>query len=109
MEPAAASTRVAHNLSPQPTPLIGREHDLETINARLLREDVRLLTLTGPGGSGKTRLAIAAAERALHRFPGGAFFVDLAPLRDPRDVTSAIARALQLPQPWPADVASGSW
>ena len=105
MESAGARDRVAHNLSPQPTPLIGREHDLEMINQRLLREDVRLLTLTGPGGSGKTRLAIASAERSLHRFQGGTFFVDLAPLRDPREVTSAIARVLQLPQPWPGDLA----
>jgi non-specific serine/threonine protein kinase len=105
VELGAARDGVAHNLSPQPTPLIGREHDLETINRRLLREDVRLLTLTGPGGSGKTRLAIAAAERSLHRFHGGTFFVDLAPLRDPRVVTSAVARVLQLPQPWPDDLA----
>jgi predicted ATPase/DNA-binding CsgD family transcriptional regulator len=70
----------------------------------LLQEDVRLLTLTGPGGSGKTRLAIACAERLLPIFPDGVYFVDLAPLRDSRDVVSAIARGLQLSEPWPADV-----
>jgi len=94
-----------HNLSPQPTPPIGREYDVETIHRRLLREDVRLLTFTGPGGSGKTRLAIASAEHLLPNFQDGVYFVDLAPLRDPRDVTSAIARVLQLPEPWSADLA----
>jgi predicted ATPase/DNA-binding CsgD family transcriptional regulator len=71
----------------------------------LLHEDVRLLTLTGPGGSGKTRLAIACAERSLPIFPDGVYFVDLAPLRYSRDVVSAIARVLRLSEPWPADVA----
>jgi predicted ATPase len=105
VQTAVARSRTAHNLGPQPTPLIGREHDLEAVQQRLLDEDVRLLTLTGPGGSGKTRLAIACAERSSPIFPDGVYFVDLAPLRDPRAVVSAIARALQLSEPWPADVA----
>lgn len=53
MELAGALDRVAHNLSPQPTPLIGREHELEAIDRRLLREDVRLLTLTDPAAAVK--------------------------------------------------------
>jgi predicted ATPase len=85
--------------------LIGRDRDLEAVQQRLLHEGVRLLTLTGPGGSGKTRLAIACAERSLPIFPDGVYFVDLAPIHDSRDVVSAIARAMQLPEPWPADVA----
>jgi hypothetical protein len=52
-----------HNLRPQPTSLIGREHDLDELARRLLLADGRLLTLTGPGGTGKTRLAVAGAER----------------------------------------------
>ena len=86
----------ANNLSPQATPLIGRERDLARLQQHLLGEDVRLITLTGPGGTGKTRLAIACAQQMLQHFYDGVYFVDLAPLRHARFVLSTIARTLQV-------------
>src|SRR5215471_5382996 len=97
MEPLAGRHQPPHNLRPQPTSLIGREHALDALTQSLLLADVRLLTLTGPGGTGKTRLAIAGAERALSHFQHGVYIVDLAPLHDPVLVIPTIAHILQLP------------
>src|SRR5215204_5878140 len=87
-----------HNLPAQPTPLVGRERELESARQQLLSSTapVRLLTLTGPGGTGKTRLALEVAASLLDVFDGGVYLVDLVPLADARLVQSAIARTLGL-------------
>src|SRR5262245_47692373 len=83
-----------HNLPPQPTALIGREAEIAAVCGLLRRDDTHLLTLTGPGGTGKTRLALQAAAELLDDFRDGVFFVPLAPIRDPQLVAAAIAAAL---------------
>lgn len=100
---------IRHNLPPQPTPFIGRKTDLEQIATRLDDLTCRLLTIVGPGGMGKTRLAIAAAQSILERelpvdnrkskianpkFEDGIFFVALAGVASPDLLVSTIASAL---------------
>ncbi|HEY0069991.1 MAG TPA: tetratricopeptide repeat protein [Chloroflexia bacterium] len=92
----AAQVRTPTNLTLAPTPLIGREAELAALRARLLREGGRLLTVVGPPGIGKTRLAVEVAHRMLTDFADGVFFVPLAPISDPGLVTSTIARTLDL-------------
>ena len=97
LPPSALATplRPAPALVP-PTRLVGRDAEVERVGGLLQRDDVRLVTLTGPGGVGKTRLALAvAAEIGVNdRFTDGVALVELAPVREPALVASAIAAAL---------------
>ncbi len=79
-----------------PTALIGRSHELLSAQHALDQPHTRLLTLTGPGGVGKTRLSLEIAHRIAHTFAHGATFVSLAPLNDPTLVLASIAAALGL-------------
>jgi len=82
------------NLPVPATPFLGRERELGEVGEALARPDVRLLTLTGAGGSGKTRLALQAAAEAADEYPQGVWWVPLAPVREPDEVVATAARAL---------------
>jgi class 3 adenylate cyclase len=83
-----------NNLPIQPTPFIGREKEVAAVTQLLRRPDVRLVTLSGPGGVGKTRLALQVAAELCDDFTDGVFVVALAPVNVPDQVVSAIAQTL---------------
>ncbi|MFN8440634.1 MAG: BTAD domain-containing putative transcriptional regulator [Caldilineaceae bacterium] len=94
---SAAPIAIPHNLPAQSTPFIGREQELTELLALVAKSEHRLLTLLGPGGIGKTRMALEAAQRLLadtSRYADGIFFVSLAPLATSDNLIPAIASAL---------------
>src|SRR5262245_32628842 len=82
------------NLRLPSAPLIGREQAAVTIQHLLLQEAISLLTLIGPGGIGKTRLALEVAAQLLDHFVDGVYFVSLAPISDPKLVSVALAQTV---------------
>ncbi len=96
VEQGHAAKSPSTNLVLPRSPLLGREHEVAAVQQLLLQEQVGLLTLTGPGGIGKTRLAMQAATTLLDHFVDGVYFVSLAPITEPTLVISAIAQTLDV-------------
>jgi predicted ATPase/serine/threonine protein kinase len=94
--PARAFSGRSNNLPAQLTPLVGREQEIAAVRAQLQHPDVRLLTLLGPGGIGKTRLGVQVASEIEGGFAHGVCFVSLASVRDPGQLFPTIAQALGL-------------
>ena len=94
--PIASLNRLPNNLPSQPTGFIGRKVELDETCSLLLDESVRLLTLIGPGGTGKTRLALQIGAELADEFIDGTYFIDLAPIRDSNSFFTTIARAVRL-------------
>ena len=89
-----SSAEFAGNLPTPPTAIIGREQELADLTRLLTGDGARLVTLTGPGGTGKTRLCLELGHALRQRFPHGVYFVDLAPITDPALVASTIAHTM---------------
>ena len=104
--PVRAARTPPASLPVQPTVFVGRKRELGELKGLLARGDVRLLTLTGPGGVGKTRLALQVAAEVAPSFEDGAAFVPLAPVRDPELVIVALAEALGVREQSGTDLAS---
>jgi predicted ATPase len=96
--PSSLIPHLSSNLPLQFTRFFGREEEIARLRERLLLEETRLVTLTGAGGGGKTRLAIEVGNTLQEEFTGGVWFVPLADLSDPRLIAGAVRDALRLPR-----------
>lgn len=96
--PAPAVTYAQGNIPQQVSSFHGREREISELHMLLRQDGVRLVTLTGPGGIGKTRLALEIAAGLRDAYPDGIWFVDLAPVQDPQQVMGVIAQTCGLPE-----------
>ena len=94
--PGQVTRRPRHNLPTQPTPFIGRNTQIAALKELILNSDVRLVTLIGPGGTGKTRLSLQVAQEVLEHFSYGVFFVPLADDADSDQFISRVAQQLEV-------------
>jgi predicted ATPase/DNA-binding SARP family transcriptional activator/Tfp pilus assembly protein PilF len=97
MPPSEAQVARRHNLPPEPTPFVGREGELGQIAQLLADPGCRLLSIVGPGGIGKSRLALRAGMAHVQHFPHGVYLVPLGPLESPELLASTIINALGIP------------
>jgi predicted ATPase/class 3 adenylate cyclase len=98
LAPIRSLSNRPNNLPAQPTAFVGRTREVSEICRLLLRDDTRMVTLTGPGGTGKTRLSLEVARSLLDSFPAGVFQVPLAPVTNPAIVPQTIAQSLGIPE-----------
>jgi len=92
-----AELRARRHLPTPATPFVGRREEVASVLERFRKDGARLVTLTGPGGTGKTRLALQVARELSRDYADGVYFVDLAPVSDPDRLADAIANALGVP------------
>ena len=104
LEVATTSAATRSGLPAPANPLLGRTLDVAAVTALVRTPVTRLVTLTGPGGTGKTRLALEAAHELQSDFAGGLFLVDLSPIRDPELVESTVAHAVGVSEEAEADL-----
>ncbi|HEU5090594.1 MAG TPA: helix-turn-helix domain-containing protein, partial [Roseiflexaceae bacterium] len=98
VKPSAVPGEARGYLPVRVTSFVGREQEIRTLNAQLQSGDIRLITLVGAGGSGKTSLALQVSSRLAEYFPGGVWFVDLSAVTDPAQVAVTMTQALGIPQ-----------
>lgn len=96
--PAQSLTDIPNNLPEQPNPFIGREADLHELTRLLVDPEIRCVTISGPGGIGKTRLSLQTGRQLLSHFSDGVFFVKLASVRNENELLDAVAQLFQLQQ-----------